>query len=373
MKKQQVICAGHVCIDITPVFDQKRKAEKIADILEPGKLIHMNGVSINTGGSVANTGLAMKLLGNDVRLMGKIGTDAFGRSIRDIFASYGAGGLIEEKDSVTSYSVVLAIPGLDRTFLHDPGANDSFSCSDIPWDEINSAALFHFGYPPLMKRMYEDNGTELSEMFRNAKKAGIATSLDLAAVDPESSAGKADWELILARALPYVDFFVPSFEELCWMLDRPTWLKLTASGGDITDDLDLLTFAKPLAEKSIELGCASVLVKCGTSGLYLKTANANRIAGIGSNLELNDAEWTNKEHVQHCFEVDIVRSGTGAGDLSIAAFLSAMLRGESPERCAELAAAEGAASVRTYDALGGLLSLDELTRRIDAGWKTKEG
>ena len=44
----------------------------------PGKLIHMEGADVHTGGSVANTGLALKILGNDVMLMGKAGADAFG-------------------------------------------------------------------------------------------------------------------------------------------------------------------------------------------------------------------------------------------------------------------------------------------------------
>ncbi len=370
--KQKVICAGHVCIDITPVFAQQQKYEKITDILEPGKLIHMNNVQINTGGSVANTGLAMKLLGNDVRLMGKIGDDAFGHMIRDIFRSYGAGGLIVENNASTSYSVVLAVPGIDRIFLHDPGANDTFSAADIPWDEIEGTALFHFGYPPIMKRMYSDNGEELSAMFRRIKEKGIASSLDLAAIDPQSPAGQADWELILQKTLPFVDFFVPSFEELCWILDRETWEKLNKSGKDITDGLDIMLYAKPLAEKCIDMGCAAVLIKCGTSGMYYKTAGSERISTIGNNMIFNPEIWTNQEGKQPCFEAEIVRSGTGAGDLSIAAFLSCVLRGYSPQKCAELAAAEGAASVSSYDALGGLLPLDELNRRIEAGWKVKE-
>ena len=186
---KEVICAGHICIDITPVFDQNRTFSGITDLLEPGKLIYMNGVSVHTGGSVANTGLAMKLLGNNVRLMGKIGNDAFGGIIRDILRQYGAGGLLTEEGAVTSYSVVLAIPGTDRIFLHDPGANDSFSDEDIPWDDLGETVLFHFGYPPLMKKMYSDNGKTLSALFRRMKEQGIATSLDLAAVDPQSPIG----------------------------------------------------------------------------------------------------------------------------------------------------------------------------------------
>ena len=37
-----------------------------------------------------------------------------------------------------------------------------------------------------------------------------------------------------------------------------------------------------------------------------------------------------------------------------------------------LAAAEGASCVEAYDALGGLKSLDELKRKIEAGWEKRE-
>jgi sugar/nucleoside kinase (ribokinase family) len=370
--EKKVICAGHICIDITPVFDDKRVFGNIGELLEPGKLIYMNGVNVHTGGSVANTGLAMKLLGNPVRLMGKVGDDAFGVMVRDILAKYGAGGLLVENGAVTSYSVVLAIPGMDRIFLHDPGANDSFSVDDIPWDEIEGTALFHFGYPPLMRQMYVDQGKNLCSLFRRMKEMGAATSLDLAAIDPQSAAGKADWKSILSGVLPFTDFFVPSFEELCWILDRESWLELSAAGGDMTEGLDLVKYARPLADRCIEMGCGAVLIKCGISGMYYKTSGKERISAIGDLLGLDLDKWTDREGIQPCFEAGIVRSATGSGDVSIAAFLTAVLSGESPAQCAALAAAEGAASVTTYDALSGILPLDELSGRIAAGWKIKE-
>ena len=48
----------------------------------------------------------------------------------------------------------------------------------------------------------------------------------------------------------------------------------------------------------------------------------------------------------------------------IAAFLTALMNGESPALCAKLAAAEGAMSVGAYDPLSGLLPLDQLKQRI---------
>jgi len=368
--KKKIIAAGHICNDITPMFPLETKCAGIGDLLIPGKLIHMNGADVHTGGSVANTGLALKILGADVQLLGKVGDDAFGTMVRDILAGYGAGGLIVDEGSSTSYSVVLAIPGIDRIFLHDPGANDTFTNADIPDEALEDAALFHFGYPPIMKRMYQNDGAELAAILRRVKERGIATSLDLAAVDPTSEAGRADWEKILAAVLPYTDFFVPSFEELCFMLNRACYDALSAQGGDMAAALDMEADVKPLAQKCLELGCRAVLIKCGTSGMYFRTADLAAMAQVGSRLELDAALWASQEGIQPCFRADQVLSGTGAGDTSIAAFLMAAVEGKSPRRCAALAAAEGACAVTSYDALGGLKPLDELEERIDSGWET---
>jgi len=364
----KVIAAGHICIDITPVFPSGRTYREPGEVLEPGKLILLKGVDVHTGGSVANTGLALKMLGNDVQLLGKIGDDAFGGMVQRILADYGVEGLIVDKEGKTSYSVVLAVPGIDRVFLHDPGANDTFVSDDIPDGAFEGAQLFHFGYPPVMKSMIERDGEELVKLFERAKNHGAAASLDFCAIDPDSPAGRADWKVILHKLLPYVDFFVPSFEELCFMLDRERYERLAKRGGDMTENLDLEKEVLPLADQVLSMGCRVALIKCGTSGMVYKTAS--RASFIEAGLSLDTCEWSDKTGIQPCFRADIVRSGTGAGDTSIAAFLTAVLMGKKPEECAALAAAQGACCVTAYDALSGLRPLDELEERILAGWET---
>ena len=367
---KKIISAGHICIDITPVFPRVGEYAHVEELLIPGKLLNMDPVEVHTGGSVANTGLALKVLGADVRLMGKVGDDAFGAMIREILAGYGAGGLIVDKNCATSYTVALAIPGIDRILLHCPGANDTFTKDDIPEDGLEDAALFHFGYPPIMKVFYENDGTELVALLRRVKEKNIATSMDMSAVDPTSPAGQVNWEKILENALPYTDIFVPSFEELCFMLNRPRYDALCARGGDMVEGLDMENDVKPLADRCLELGCRAVLVKCGTSGMYFKTAHRDAMMAVGSRLELDIDAWASKEGIQPCFKADQVLSGTGAGDTSIAAFLLAAVEGKTPAQCAALAAAEGACSVTAYDALSGLKPLHELEARIAAGWET---
>ncbi|MCB6191222.1 carbohydrate kinase family protein [Blautia marasmi] len=369
---KKVIVAGHACLDITPLFPQNQQAAKLGNILSPGKLIQMEGVDIHAGGAVSNTGMAIKMLGADVCLMAKTGSDEFGKIISDIYAAQGAdSGIIVQEGQNTSYSVVLALPGIDRIFLHDPGCNHTFSFEDLPKEKLLGTDLFHFGYPPLMKKMYEDTGSELVRMMKYMKAQGTATSLDLAFVDGESDAGAADWKEILSRVLPYVDFFVPSIEELCFMLDRDRYeaWKTKAGDEDISFSLDVQRDIRPLADKCMELGAKVLLLKCGAPGLYYRTTEVKRLEGLETALGISAEDWSDREGFEASYQPERVLSGTGAGDTTIAAFLTAMLEGYPFEMCIHLAAAEGASCVEAYDALGGIRPLKELASRIEKGWK----
>lgn len=373
--EKKVIAAGHICLDITPVF-LNEKVKNLDDVLSPGKLVHVGKSDIHVGGSVSNTGLAMKFFGMNVSLMGKIGDDPLGVLVKESLQDqYQAGDhLIVEKGEDTSYSVVVAIPGIDRIFLHNPGANDSFQADDIPEEYLKETALFHFGYPPLMKNMYQNDGDELVKLLKKAKDSGAATSMDMAAVDPESSSGAADWMQILKKALPYVDFFVPSAEELCYMLDKDRlqdWKK-RAGGSDVTEILDIDRDIKPLAEKCMELGAKVLLIKCGAAGIYYRTADENKLQEISGRTELDVCAWAQKEGFERSYVPDRVLSGTGAGDTCIAAFLSAMLQGNTLEECMHLATGAGALCVSSYDALSGLKPLEEIRKKIAAGWEKSE-
>lgn len=326
-RKHKVIVAGHVALDITPVFPRETAYESVSDVFSPGKLIKVGRAEFSVGGAVSNTGLAMHKLGADVSLLGKIGDDSFGKIISGIYDSYGAGGLIADPSVTTSYTVVMAPPGIDRIFIHDPAANDTFTCDDIRDEDLEGTELFHFGYPPLMKSIYENDGDELLKIFRRVKEKGILTSLDMAAVDPASESAKVDWPLVLEKVLPYVDYFEPSLDEILCML-----------GPDYKD-------AKSLADECFRLGAGTVLIKCGTDGIYYRSAD--------------------EEGVQHFFTPPgPFASATGAGDTSIAAFLYAMLEGKNVRESTAIAAMEGACCVTSYDTISGLRTLPELEEMI---------
>lgn len=370
MAAKTVVVAGHVCMDITlPLGGEK--VTDIGKILLPGKLFSVGKASVNIGGAVANTGLAMKLFGVEVRLVGKVGNDPFGDMISSGFARHEADKWLIHCGDASSYTIALAIPGIDRILLNHPGANDSFSADDISEELLEGVTLFHFGYPPLMRMMYESDGDELVRLLMKLKHSGIATSMDISMVDPSSEAGRANWQLILEKSMPYVDIFTPSIEELCYMLDRKKLqaLRNRAKGHDLCEFIDLDADIRPLAERCLNMGSKLVLVKCGAKGLYYRAAYAKTFLPLAEQLDVDVGMWASSEYFEPSFVPDQILSGTGAGDTSIAAFLAALLKGCPPRTCTRYAAATGACCVSAYDAFSGLKTFDELDAKIYGGWE----
>lgn len=372
----KIVSAGHICLDITPVFMENggagNDAEGIGELLVPGRLLQMGPADVHIGGSVANTGLALKILGADVTLMAKTGTDAFGQLVQTQIKQYGARQKLSQSgQDATSYSVVIAPKGIDRIFLHHSGANDTFCCEDIDFDTVKEADLFHFGYPPLMKNMYDRDGEELLRILKRVKELDTAVSMDMAMVDEKAESGAADWESILGKTIPYVDFFVPSIEELAIMIDKPRyreWQK-RARGRDITTVLNIEKDVRPLAEKMLSMGAKVLLVKCGAAGLYLASADARALSQAASGYADKLKGWENIRYFEAGYRPEKVLSGTGAGDTCIAAFLLAVSQGYSYQECMRLSAATGASCVEAYDALSGLKSFRELQEKIQKGWE----
>ena len=320
----EAVVAGHICLDIIPAFPAHGAA------LEPGTLIKMGPATISTGGAVSNTGLALHRLGIKTQLMGKVGDDLIGRAILDFIGPTLAAGMIVAKGETSSYTVVINPPGIDRTFLHCTGANDTFTAADINAQKLAGARLFHFGYPTLMQRIYNDGGREMEKIFRQAKAVGLTTSLDMSYPDPKSEAGQVDWPAWLKRVLPHVDIFLPSLDEMQLMLQTKA-------------------VAPEIARQLRDWGVQIAGLKMGDKGLYVR--------------------WSDRELHAPCFRVNVAGT-TGAGDATIAGFLAGYLRKLSPEETMTMAAAVGACCCEAPDATSGIRSWDETRQRIQAGWKT---
>jgi sugar/nucleoside kinase (ribokinase family) len=381
LKRQaaEVVIAGVICLDVIPQIEQHSSsaAVKLSEWFVPGKLINIGSAVTASGGAVPNTGLALHRLGVPVRLAGKIGDDLFGRALAGILdaeQSELSADLIVSPDAMTSYTLVISPPGVDRIFMHCSGANDTFSGDELNYEQIASARLFHFGYPPLMRRMYEDGGRELSEMFRRIKELGVTTSLDMAKPDPDSPAGQVDWRSLLTLVLPYVDVFLPSYEELLFMLDRESYDRLEReSGAGLAFSDATLQSLSVLADQLLGLGAAIVGIKLGEHGLYVKTTpDAARMANIGAcSRDDGSRAWSGLEMLAPCYMVDVAGT-TGAGDCTIAGFLTGLLRGLPMEQIILGAVAVGAFNVERPDATSGVPAWEEVERRRASGWTLRD-
>jgi len=364
-----VVVAGHICCDITPKFETQGK-KKIDEILVPGKLVNMGDITISTGGPVSNTGIAMIKLGQSVQLMGKIGDDMLGGCVLNLLSEvHAADCMTVVSGEKTSYTVAIVPVGYDRIFLHNPGANNTFNAQDIDYDAAAKAKLFHFGYPPLMRRMFENDGEELIKIFKKVRSMGVTTSLDMSLPDVNSASGQADWEGILKKLLPYVDIYLPSVEETMFMIDRPEYdaLNRSATGGDMLEHLDINRL-QLLGNRLLSYGAKIVVIKCGVKGLYAATANEAALLQMGAAKPGNISNWAKRELHAESFHVEHVASATGSGDSAIAGFLSAFLRGLNIEETVKISCCVGGQNVQTLDALSGIKSWEETVGMIP-GWE----
>lgn len=347
----RIAVAGALSVDISPAFVNE-PATDFSEVIKPGRITHVEGNVITPGGPVANTGMALPIFGAEPLFIAKVGADGFGSMLIDALAASGGQGSvsgIRADDKVyTAYSVILAPSGLDRAILQNPGANDFFCSDDIDYEQLSKCRHLHFGHPSSMREMYLNDGEQLAEIMERAHDMGLVTSLDLCAVDPDTEAGRQNWKKILKRVLPSTDFFMPSYEELRDIL---------APGEEPAPAY--------LALESIALGATNLIIKCGADGMYFRNGDAGIFRSIEKKLGFAEGameSWEDRAGHAAAKPVpdELVVSGLGAGDTTIAAYLAAMHRGYDFDTTVDLAISEGALCVRHASAVGGLKPFEEL-------------
>lgn len=364
-KHYDVTVAGHICLDIIPQIPGTIK--EITELFKPGKLINVGAAKISTGGPVSNTGIALKKLGLKVAFMARVGNDEFGNLVIHLLNKQGhtEGVSISDRDR-TSYTIVIAPPGIDRLFLHDPGANDHFSSFDLNKKIMAQSRLFHFGYPPLMANCYQKRGKELRTIFQLAKATGATTSLDMALPDPDSPGGKVPWNQVLENVLPYVDIFLPSIEEVFFMLDSEKYFQVKKIAGmkDMVDFIDPGDYSR-FAKRCVELGSKIVVLKSSHRGIYIFTTDLEKHNNLGASPPNDRNNWSNRELWCPAFRVKQLASAAGSGDSAIAGFLAAYLRGYSIEKTLKYANCVGFQNLQALDAVSGIKDWNETTNMVE--------
>jgi sugar/nucleoside kinase (ribokinase family) len=370
MIEKRVIVAGHICLDMTPDLSKVPEGQ-FQSLLQPGKMVQTGSFSLTGGGAVSNTGLALHKLGAPTWLIAKIGDDLYGEALQEILRKEGPGlgdGLIIDPSAPTSLTLIINPPGFDRSFLHFHGANDTFYASDLPRSVLKQADLFHFGYPSLMRSIFRGGGGELVSILQRTRRAGLTTSLDFSLPDPTSPAGGVDWRDVLENVLPYTDIFLPSIEELTFLLMRERYEALCQSSpGSFVDGVPT-SLVRELGEWVLAQGVKVLLIKLGARGVYLRTGNADAWRKTGRGLDGVTHEWHAREMRAPTFKVK-VQGTTGAGDAAVGGFLSSILQGADPETALIMAAAAGACAVESPTRFRNLPAWEALLARVKKGWE----
>jgi sugar/nucleoside kinase (ribokinase family) len=244
----------------------------------------------------------------------------------------------------------------------------------MDFDLVERSKLMLFGYPPWMKKLYDNTGAQLTKILKKTKELGTTTALDLSIPDVNSPAGQVDWKAILNEWVPLSDIMVPSAEEVFFFLYKDKFLDIKANLGPKDSVLDHMTVKdiSTLGSDLIEMGAAIAMVKCGHRGLYIRTAGQDRLAKLGAAGCSDPDNWANRELWFPVYEEEKFVGALGSGDSAIAGFLSAFVWGHTIESSLRYANAAGSMNVTVPDGLTWNKGFEDLTKRIEAGWKTKE-
>lgn len=359
-----VSVAGHIALDILPDMS----ALKPAEVIGAGKVFEIGPMSYSTGGAVSNTGLALHQLGVPVGLQALVGDDWVGRAIIDYLRGFAStlGDHIQIATSgASAYTVVIEPRNHDRTLLTHTGVYADYGLDQINLDLVAGSKIFHLGYPTLLPRLFAAEGEGLLAILRAVKRLGVVTSMDMSLPPPDSPSGRVDWRLILQRCLPLTDIFVPSIEEILFMLRRQ---ELARQRETLFESLNA-AYLSDLADEILALGAGVVGFKLGERGLYLQGASERPRLEFLSSLGQSPDAWQGARVWQQAFKVEVVGT-TGAGDAAYAGLLAALLRGLDMGVCAQMACAVAACNIEAADATTGVRSWEATRARLAAGWPT---
>jgi len=158
----RVFVAGSINMDVVATADRHPKV---------GETVAGKAVLYFPGGKGANQAVAAAKLGAPTTLIGRLGTDAFGRELRAFLAAQGV-DLAFVKDTAEAHSgtALITIAEADNTIVVVPGANALVSAEDI-------------GAPVLAKgdvavSQFEIPLPTIAAFFHRARAAGATTILN---------------------------------------------------------------------------------------------------------------------------------------------------------------------------------------------------
>ena len=240
-------------------------------------------VRFAAGGGAANTGSALAQMGLDVGVFSKVGADPNGDFLLKELGRCGVDtrGICVAAGETTPFTFVGIHPDGDRTFIHTPGANLTFSPSDVDRDAVLAADFL----------LYQDcwvlpsfDGQPAADLLSDARRAGLTTFVD-------ECWGLGPRRDVLEVMLPYCDFFLPSVDDLATIFPG--------------------LGPEALARELLSMGAGCVVLKMGAAGSLVAEARGGTCQAVPA------------------LPAHVVDT-TGAGDCWDAGFMAGLAAGMTP-------------------------------------------
>ena len=270
-------------------------------------------IRLTVAGTAAGTSVDLAKLGMDVYAVGALGQDALGDFVVSTMKGYGihTEGLARKKGVQTSATMLPIRPNGERPALHVPGASEAFCLDDVDLDLIASADFLHVGGTPLTPRF---DGEPMRKVLEHARAHRVVTTYDLLAI------GRPNLLQLVETVLPYVDYFMPGFEEAVMMCGR--------------------TRREDVTRFFLDRGAAHTVFKMGGNG--------------------SSVAWKENGDIREirvpALEVPVVDS-TGCGDAYCAGFITGLSLGWDLTRACELGTAAGGLVIQGLGSDAGIVDL----------------
>jgi sugar/nucleoside kinase (ribokinase family) len=286
--------------------------------LTPDQELLADGLALTLGSSSAITAHNLCVLGTRVGFISKIGNDPLGRIAVERLAAVGVDtSRVVQGKAKTSTGLTVVLPhAQSRYILTHPGTMFEMKYSDIDMDYVRRARHLHLSSFFLHRALRP----QICALFREAKQAGLSTSLDTND-DPDNL-----WGQDLLQVLKYVDVFFPNEREA----------KKIAGTDDLAQAMDTL---RGLAK--------IVVVKCGSRPAVCR---------------MGEEQWSATPPAVKMLD------DVGAGDTFNAGFLYLYLRGAKLEDCLAFANIAAAYSVTKEGGTEAFRDRPELVNFMRRQW-----
>jgi len=308
----EVTCLGIIVADVI--------AKTVNTLPGEGKLELIDQLELHLGGCASNAAVDLEKIGIKTAVIGRVGADGFGSFVINEMKNCGVNvdGVILSETSKTSASVVTIRSSGERSFLHHMGANADFTIDDINFSIVSDSKVLFIAGALLLPRF---DGIPAAKVLKIARQEKIITVMDTA----WDSTGK--WMQQIKPCLPYIDYFLPSFEEAKMISGKCNPEEIT--------------------EVFLDAGVKVAVIKLGSKGCFIKNK-----AG--------------EHYFIEAFEGIKVIDTTGAGDSFAAGFITGIIRGWDLSLCGKFANAVGANCVMKVGATPGVKKLEEILNFIDS-------